>query len=158
MIYLDFLSKTNNKLLNEFYELTDGNIVLGGSCVLKLNNIIDRKVGNLNLILHKSHIAYFADIVNKYHPSFISNQTYGLINKTYWVRKYGVNAALFLCDDLPFDVFLFNGNRLKVATIDDVKYNKEELIKNGDSNSLKHFKDVQLIDNFNGIKYDKSII
>lgn len=158
MIYLDFLSKTNNKLLNEFYNLTDGKIVLGGSAVLKLNNIINRKVGNLNLILHKSDIAYFTDISSQYHPSFISNQNYGLVNKTYWVNKYGVNAALFLCDDLPFDVFSFNGISLRVATIDDVKYNKEELIKNGDSNSLKHFKDVELINNFNGITYRKSII
>lgn len=158
MVYIDFLSEANNKLLNEFYQLTDGKIVLGGSSVLKLNNIIDRKVGNLNLILHHSDINYFNDINTKYRPSFISNQNYGLVNKTYWVTKYGVNAALFLCNDLPFDMFSFNGINLRVATIDNVKYNKEELVKNGDSNSLKHFKDIEIINKFNGISHHKSII
>ena len=38
---------------------------------------------------------------------------------------------------------------------DQVYINK---VLNGDSNSLKHFKDIELINNFNGIKYDKSII
>lgn len=158
MIHLDFLSNTNNKILNEFYYLTDGKITLGGSSVLKINNIIDRNVGNLNLVLFESDIEYFDKISEKYELLFVTNQLYGLKNKIYWFKKYGVNGVFYICNDMGYDEFHFSNNILRVATIENLKYNKEELVKNGDSNSIKHFRDIECINEFYGIERKRSLI
>jgi len=158
MISLNFLNDGNNKTLNEFHNLTDGKIMLGGSSVLKFHGIIDRKVGNLNLALNHSDVEYFERIRETCEFTFISKQDYGLKNKTYWFKKNNLNGVLFLCDDLEYDIVNFENVELRIAKIMNVKYNKEEMIKNGDSNSLKHHKDVELINKFYGIEPKKNII
>lgn len=158
MIRLDFLNDGNNKTLNEFYNLTDGKIILGGSSVLKINNIIDRQVGNLNLVLNHSDSKYVEEISKVCDLTFVSKQEYGLKNKTYWFKHNGYRGVLFISEDLDYDEFNFEGVKLRVATIENVKYNKEELIKNNDSNSLKHHKDVEMVENFYGYKIKKNLI
>lgn len=158
MISLDFLNENNNKTLNEFYDLTDGKIILGGSSVLRYHGIINRKVGNLNLALNHSDNEYFEKICNSCQVTFVSKQDYGLKNKTYWFRKNDLNGVLFLSDDLEYDLIEINGIKLRIAKILNVKYNKEELVKNGDSNSLKHHNDIEQIDKFYGVELKKNII
>lgn len=158
MIRLDFLNDGNNKTLNEFYNLTDGKIILGGSSVLRINNIINRQVGNLNLALNQSDSKYIENISKVCELTFVSKQDYGLKNKTYWFKHNGFRGVLFLSGDLDYDEFEFNGTKLRVATIENVKYNKEELVRNNDSNSLKHHKDVEEIERFYGNVIKKTII
>lgn len=159
MINLDFLSVQNNNTLNDFYNITEGKIILGGSSILKINKIIDRNVGNLNLVLNQSDSIYLDDIVKKYNLTFISKQNYGLKNETYWFRRDESHGVLFLTnDDFDFDLFNFDGIKLRVGTIENLKHNKESLIKNNDTNSLKHYKDIEHIEKFYGGEIKKSII
>lgn len=158
MITLDFLNNGNNKTLNEFYNLTDGKIILGGSSVLKINNIIDRQVGNLNLALNHSDSKYIDEISKVCELTFVSKQDFGLKNKTFWFKHNGFRGVLFVSEDLDFDVFDFGGDKLRVATIKNVKYNKEELVKNNDSNSIKHYKDIEAIEIFYGNNIKKTLI
>lgn len=158
MINLDFLSKQNNDTLNNFYNITEGKIILGGSSVLKINNILDRPVGNLNLVLNQSDSKYMDDIIKQYDLTFISKQNYGLKNETYWFRRNKSHGVLFLSDDLNFDLFDINDIKLRVNTVDNIMYNKKSLIQNNDTNSLKHHRDVELIERFYGVEFKKSII
>jgi len=158
MINFDFLSKLNNETINDFYEITEGKIIIGGSFVLKINNILDRPVGNLNLVLNQSDSKYMDDIVKHYDLTFISKQNYGLENETYWFRKDESHGVLFLSEDLNFDIFDINNIKLRVNTVDNIKYNKESLIHNNDTNSLKHHRDIELIEKFYGREFKKSII
>lgn len=158
MIVLDFLNGGNNKTLNEFYNITDGKIILGGSSVLKINNIIDRPVGNLNLALNHSDSKYIDNISEVCELTFVSKQEYGLKNRTYWFKHNGFRGVLFVSEDLNYDEFELNGVKLRVATVENVKYNKEELVRNNDSNSLKHHKDVEEIERFYGNVSKKTII
>lgn len=158
MIILDFLNNGNNKTLNEFYNLTDGKIILGGSSVLKINNVIDRQVGNLNLALNHSDSKYIDEISKVCELTFVSKQDFGLKNKTFWFKHNGFRGVLFVSEDLDFDVFDFGGDKLRVATIKNVKYNKEELVKNNDSNSIKHYKDIEAIEIFYGNNIKKTLI
>lgn len=158
MITLDFLNNGNNKTLNEFYNLTDGKIILGGSSVLKINNVIDRQVGNLNLALNHSDSKYIDEISKVCELTFVSKQDFGLKNKTFWFKHNGFRGVLFVSEDLDFDVFDFGDDKLRVATIKNVKYNKEELVKNNDSNSIKHYKDIEAIEIFYGNNIKKTLI
>jgi hypothetical protein len=158
MISLDFLNNGNNKTLNEFYQITDGKIILGGSSVLKINKIIDRQVGNLNLALNHSDSKYIDEISKVCELTFVSKQEYGLKNKTFWFKHNGYRGVLFLSEDLDYDEFEFDGIKLRVATVDNVKFNKQELVRNNDSNSLKHHKDIEEIEKFYGNIIKKTVI
>jgi hypothetical protein len=158
MISLDFLNDGNNKTLNEFYQITDGKIILGGSSVLKINKIIDRQVGNLNLALNHSDSKYIDEISKVCELTFVSKQEYGLKNKTFWFKHNGYRGVLFVSEDLNYDEFEFDGIKLRVATVDNVKFNKQELVRNNDSNSLKHHKDIEEIEKFYGNIIKKTVI
>jgi hypothetical protein len=158
MISLDFLNSGNNKTLNEFHQITDGKIILGGSSVLKINKIIDRRVGNLNLALNHSDSKYIDEISKVCELTFVSKQEYGLKNKTFWFKHNGYHGVLFLSEDLNYDEFEFGDVKLRVATVENVKFNKQELLKNNDSNSLKHHKDIEEIEKFYGNVTKKTII
>lgn len=158
MISLDFLNNGNNKTLNEFYQVTDGKIILGGSSVLKINKIIDRQVGNLNLALNHSDSKYIDEISKVCELTFVSKQEYGLKNKTFWFKHNGYRGVLFVSEDLNYDEFEFDGIKLRVATVDNVKFNKQELVRNNDSNSLKHHKDIEEIEKFYGNIIKKTVI
>lgn len=158
MISLEFLDEFKNETLNKFYELTEGRIILGGSSVLKYHGIISRPVGNLNLVLNKSDIQYFDTINKSVKLTFVSEQNYGIKNKTYWFKTNNSKGVFFLSEDFEYDEFNSNGTVLRIAKIINVKFNKEELISNGDSNSLKHHKDVELINKFLGVELKRNII
>ena len=159
MINLDFLSEQNNDTLNDFYNITEGNIILGGSSILKINKIIDRNVGNLNLVLNQSDSKYMDDIIKKYDLTFISKQKYGIENETYWFRRDKSHGVLFLTNEnFDFDLFDFDNVKLRVGTVENLKHNKESLIENSDTNSLKHYNDIELIEKFYGREFKKSII
>jgi len=150
MVSLDFLTETQNLILNELYDLTNGKIILSGSSVLKLNGIIDRPVGNINVNLNDEDIEYFDDIINSYKLDYVRNQDFGIKNRTYWFRKYNSVGVLFVSEYMDFDVHNVNGNNLRVGTVKSIRDNKEELSNSGDVNWIKHYNDVQVIDNYYG--------
>lgn len=158
MFELDFLSPTQNKILTEIYGLSKGKIILSGSSVLKMNGIIDRTVGNINLNLNDEDIDYFYEIDNVYKMDYVRNQDFGIKNKTYWFRKYDTVGVLFVSDYMEFEIHNINGTELRVGTVKSIRDNKEELANSGDFNWKKHYNDVQLIDKFYGIKKLKTLI
>lgn len=158
MFELEFLSLTQNRILTEMYELSNGKIILSGSSVLKMNGIIDRLVGNINLNLNIEDIDYFYEIDDVYKMDYVRNQEFGIKNKTYWFRKYDTVGVLFVSDNMDFDVHNINGKDLRVGTVKSVRDNKEEISKNGDLNWKKHYNDVQLIDKFYGIVKPKTLM
>lgn len=158
MINLDFLTGTQNIILNELYDLTEGKIMLVGSSILKINNIINRPIGNINLNLNKVDIQYFNQINENFKLDYIRDQDFGIINKTYWFRKYNTVGVLFVSNHMEYDIHDISGIKLKVGTVSEIRYNKEELVNNGDLNWKKHYNDVQTIDKFYGVKKHKTLL
>jgi hypothetical protein len=158
MIELKFISNVNNLIFNEFYDLTDGKIIIGGSSVLKYHQIIERAPGNLNLVLDKNDFHYFEILKKRYNFTFVSEQKFGLTSKIYWFGKNEIQGVFFLQDTVDFDVFKIDGNFIRFATIENIRYNKMKLVETGDSNSIKHHKDVEMIDTFYGNKKKKNIL
>lgn len=158
MIKLDFLTGTQNTILNELYNLTNGKIMLVGSSILKINNIIDRPIGNINLNLNKEDIQYFDKINENFELDYVRNQDFGIKNKTYWFRKYKTVGVLFVSDHMDYDIHNINGFELRVGTVTEIRNNKEELVNNGDLNWKKHYNDVQTIDKFYGVKKHKTLL
>jgi hypothetical protein len=152
MISLDFLSDGQNTILNELYNLTEGNIILSGSSVLKINGVVDRSIGNINLNLNKEDFNYFHKIDTVFKMEYVRDQYFGIKNKTYWFRRNNTVGVLFISDNIDFDVHNINGNELRVGTVKSIRDNKEELVNSGDVNWKKHYNDVQLIDKFYGTK------
>ena len=158
MFNLDFLSDNQNTILNELYEITKGRIILSGSSVLRINGIVDRSVGNINLNLNNKDIDCFYEIDNVYKMDYVRNQEFGIKNKTYWFRRHNTVGVLFVSDNMDFDIHNINGKELRVGTVKSIRDNKEELANSGDINWKKHYNDVQLIDKFYGIKKIKTLI
>lgn len=158
MISIDFITDSNNTIFNDFYNLTEGKIIIGGSSVLKYHQIINRKVGNLNLVLDIDDIGYFDELQKHYNFTFVGNQKFGLINKTYWFNKNQKNGVFFLSNSPNYDVIDFNGSNVRIQKISDIHFNKEKLVENGDSNSIKHYNDVEMINRFYGLEIKKNII
>jgi len=158
MIDINFLTNTQNKVLNELYDLTEGKIMLVGSSILKINNIIDRPIGNINLNLNKEDSQYFNIINEKFKLDYIRDQDFGIKNKTYWFRKYNTIGVLFFSDYMKYDTHNIGGIELRVGTVVEIRNNKEELVNNGDVNWKKHYNDVQTIDKFYGVKKHKTLL
>lgn len=158
MFELEFLSPTQNRILSEMYELTEGKIMLVGSSILKINGIIDRTVGNINLNLNTEDGEYFDVINDTYKMDYARNQDFGIKNKTYWFRKYDTVGVLFFSNHMDFDIHVVNGKELRVGTVESIRFNKEELVNNADLNWKKHYNDIQLIDKFYGIIKPKTLM
>lgn len=158
MINLHFISESNNVTFNEFYQLTDGKIIIGGSSVLKYHQIINRNVGNLNLVLDVDDIMYFDKLQKYYKFTFVGEQKFGLINKTYWFDDDKKGGVFFLQNSTNFDEIIIDGNLIRIQKISEIRYNKMKLVENDDSNSIKHYRDVEMIDMFYGNQIQKNII
>jgi hypothetical protein len=158
MINLDFISNSNNNIFNQFYELTDGKIIIGGSSVLKYHNIINRKVGNLNLVLDVDDAKYFTNLQNYYKFTFVGKQKFGLISEVYWFENNGIGGVFFLQNSTNFDIIEFDNQFVRIQKISDIRLNKLSLVENGDTNSIKHYGDVEMIDKFYGNASKKNII
>lgn len=158
MINLDFLNKNQNIILNELYDLTDGKIILSGSSVLRINGIIDRTIGNINVNLNKEDVDYFYNIDDIYKMDYVREQNFGIKNKTYWFRRFNTVGVLFFSDYMDFEIHNIDGKNLRVGTVKSVRDNKEELANSGDFNWIKHYNDVQSIDKFYGIEKPKNLI
>lgn len=158
MINLDFLTNNQNLILNELYDLTEGKIILSGSSVLKMNGIIDRSVGNINVNLNIEDIDYFYEIDDIYKMDYVRNQDFGIKNKTYWFRRFNTVGVMFVSEHMDYEVHNVGGKELRVGTVKSVRDNKEELSKSGDVNWIKHYNDVQTIDKFYGVKKQKTLL
>lgn len=158
MIELDFLLPKQNEILNELYDLTDGKIMLVGSSILKINGIIDRPIGNINLNINKEDEEQFNKINHHYKLDYVRDQNFGIVNKTYWFRHNGVVGVLFLSDHMEYDVHLINGVKLRVGKVSEIRKNKQALVDNDDLNWKKHYNDVKLIDDFYGVNKLKNLI
>ena len=158
MINLDFLSENQNNILNELYNLTDGKIILSGSSVLRINGIINRSIGNINVNLNKEDVDYFYNIDDIYKMDYVREQNFGIKNKTYWFRRFDTVGVLFFSDHMDFEIHNIDGKELRVGTVKSVRDNKEELAGGGDINWIKHYNDVQSIDKFYGVEKPKNLI
>jgi hypothetical protein len=51
---LPFIRKSYIEIFEDFYNITGGNIILGGSLSLRLQDIIDRDINDIDLNITKS--------------------------------------------------------------------------------------------------------
>ena len=64
---IPYVRKSYVDIFEEFYNITNGDIILGGSLSLRLQNVIDRNINDIDLNITKSDWdKYESDIVNQY--------------------------------------------------------------------------------------------
>jgi len=64
---LPFIRKSYADIFEDFYNITNGDIILGGSLSLKMQNVISRDINDLDLAINKSDwIKYESKIIKKY--------------------------------------------------------------------------------------------
>lgn len=64
---IPFLKKSYNDILFNIYNITNGNIIIGGSLSLRLQNIIDRDIDDVDLnILNSDWVKYESELNKNY--------------------------------------------------------------------------------------------
>lgn len=64
---IPFLKKSYNDILFDIYNITNGDIIVGGSLSLRLQNIIDRDIDDIDLnILNSDWIRYESELNKNY--------------------------------------------------------------------------------------------
>lgn len=64
-VMIRYLSPIFNQIYNDIYEITDGKVIVGGSLSLRMQNIIERDIFDIDLNLTKTDWDSFESNINK---------------------------------------------------------------------------------------------
>ncbi len=145
----NLIQDSYNKIFNRLYEITDGKVILSGSLSLKLQNIINRDVNDLDVtFLHSDWEVYSKTIKDLFrvYPGVqircgeLEYDVYTCFDKVTKLNEF----HLFV--NYGKDVYVtFNNIRVfnpKIQLMD-----KEIIMKNGQDTN-KHSQDIILIKNY----------
>ena len=120
---LNFLTEPYRNIFNKLYEITDGNIILGGSASLRYQNVITREVRDIDVnILHTDWELYQPKLNKEfkfYAIKKIANPTLGFDFHNYIVLSKSVNCRFDLFVNFKNDFF---------TTIDNIRVVRPEFI------------------------------
>jgi hypothetical protein len=144
---IPFLKNPYNIIFDKFYDITQGCVILGGSCSLKYQNIINREVVDVDINLLKKDWEKYESKLNK-HFKFYPNKL--LIN-----NKYGFNSINYIGitkdGNDTFDFFIHNiddifiiKNNIKLLSAEFILKDKEWILET-EPNLTKHIEDIQCI-------------
>lgn len=66
MINFPFLNQQQNEILNDLINLTENSIIIGGSTSLVLQNIIDRKINDIDVNISENNFIKYQSILETY--------------------------------------------------------------------------------------------
>jgi hypothetical protein len=141
------------KILKELYDITEGNIVIGGSLSLKLRGIIDREINDIDVSLSESDWLKYKSILNKnfkfYSPTLIINKDNTQNNTilTCLPKNKNNQFHLFINHiDYPYETIIIDSIKYKLISEQFILKDKLWMLEdNRNSQSDKHIKDVENI-------------
>jgi hypothetical protein len=141
------------KILQELYDITKGNIVIGGSLSLKLRGIIDREINDIDVSLSESDWLKYKSILNKnfkfYSPTLIINKDNTQNNTilTCLPKNKNNQFHLFINHiDFPYETMIINSIKYKLISEQFILKDKMWILENKHHPEFdKHNKDVENI-------------
>ena len=139
------------EIFKELYDITEGNIVIGGSLSLKLRGIIDREINDIDVSLSESDWLKYKLILNKnfkfYSPTLIINKDNTQNNTilTCLPKNKNNQFHLFINHiDFPYETMIINSIKYKLISEQFILKDKLWMLEgNHNTESAKHIKDVE---------------
>lgn len=102
-IMLPFIKKSYTNIFEDFYNITNGDIILGGSLSLRLQGVIDRDINDIDLnITISDWNIYKSQIIKKY------KIYHGALLNLYPHMEYRINTCLTKENKNEFHLFINN--------------------------------------------------
>jgi len=151
---LPFVKKPYANIFEDFYNITNGDIILGGSLSLRLQGVIDRDINDIDLnITISDWNIYESQIIKKY------KIYHGALLNLYPYMEYRISTCLDKQNKNEFHLFINNieTNLYNVVVYDDmfIKVLKPELhlldkecMLADDPTSKKNLSDINAIKQF----------
>ena len=144
------IKNSYNDIFNKLYDITEGNIILGGSAALKIESITDRIPNDLDVMLTNSNwLKYRFEIEKKFriHPTIKRTIFDGLEYDSYtcFDKETKLNEFhLFVHYDENISKTI---NGIQIINTDIILKAKRMLCK-VEQDFQKHLNDIKLIENF----------
>lgn len=141
------------EILQELYDITEGNVVIGGSLSLKLRGIIDREINDIDVNLSESDWLKYELILNKkfkfYSPKHIVNKdnTQNHTILTCLPKNKNNQFHLFINHiDFPYETIIVDSIKYKLISAQFILKDKLWILEGNSNTDLdKHSKDVENI-------------
>ena len=144
------------EIFKELYDITEGNVVIGGSLSLKLRGIIDRKVNDIDVNLSEPDWLKYEQSLNKkfkfYSPTHIINkdntQNHTILTCT--PKNKNNQFHLFIHHiDFPYETMVIDSIKYKLMSEQFILKDKLWILEDKHDPELdKHSKDVENIKNW----------
>jgi hypothetical protein len=114
-----YLSPVFNIIFNDIYQITDGKVIVGGSLSLRMQNIIQRDISDIDLNLTKTDWDTFESHINKKY-----NIYHGPRIKIESKLDYVVSRCLTKDKTTEFHLFIHN---IETSLFNNIIYDDKEL-------------------------------
>jgi hypothetical protein len=148
---IDFLRPQYNKIVNDLYRITNGNIIIGGSVSLKLQNVIDRDCNDADFDISKLDWETYSKDINKifrtYKGDRFINTKLNFDFDIYTCLNSNKTAEFHLfVDNIPveYNVITYNNTSYKCLDPSFMMKDKEWILET-DSLNEKHRSDLASI-------------
>jgi hypothetical protein len=147
---LPFIKKSYTDIFEDFYNITNGNIILGGSLSLRLQGIIDRDINDIDLNITISDWNKYQSHITKKYKIY-----HGAVMQLHSIMEYRINTCfskenknefhLFIHYEKDiFNIIIYNNNPIRVFKPELHLLDKEYMLADDISNT-KNISDVDLI-------------
>ncbi len=150
-IILPFIKKSYVDIFKDFYNITNGNIIVGGSLSLRLQGVIDRDINDIDLNITKSDWdKYQSNILKKYKiyhgPIFnlFPHMEYRISTCLTKENKNEFHLFINNIEDNLFNVVIYNDMVIKVLKPELHLLDKEFMLMD-DITNTKNISDIESI-------------
>jgi hypothetical protein len=145
----NLIEESYNEIFNRLYQITEGKVILSGSLGLKLQNIIQREVNDLDVNVLSSDWEIYREIIEK------TFRVYPGLRIRYGILEYDIYTCFDKITKLnKFHLFVNYGTNIFI-TLNNIRVlnpkihliDKEMIAKSGQDVD-KHMEDIFLIKNY----------
>jgi hypothetical protein len=151
---LPFVKKSYANIFEDFYNITNGDIILGGSLSLRLQGIIDRDINDIDLNIKFSDWNKYQSHITKkykiYHGASLNHRPYMEYRISTCLTKQNENEFhLFIhhVEENLHNIIIFNDLVIKVFKPELHLLDKECMLED-DVNNIKNISDIDCIKKF----------
>ena len=115
---IPFVRKSYAEIFEDFYNITNGDIILGGSLSLKLQNVIDRDINDIDLNITKSDWDKYQSQITKKYKIY-----YGNVLNLHPYMEYRISTCMTKANQNEFHLFINNieTNLFNIVNYNDIK-------------------------------------
>lgn len=152
MINFSFLNEYHNEILTDLVNITENNIIIGGSISLFLQNIIDRKINDIDVNISDSDFIKYQPILEThFNFYFMGIGNMHIKNNTIYTCKHLKTKKLinlFVTKNLVnyTKEIDYNNTKIKIINERDILLDKLDMV-NRNQEIEKHSKDISRITN-----------